>query len=182
MMTAGPAVMKPICQPASRVISVAELNPHSGPLAPKLLAPADATVRPIGGGEVAALAALGAVLHEVVRREREAGAADLDGAASAARTSLGGPALSAVGRAWRQEFTEGARAAPAPDLVGDLLVLAALNTNPAAEAVRELIHDGPLRDASEYDRLLEAVDRQLRITAARAIPLRPRRDDDVPRR
>ena len=123
----------------------------------------DEVVRPIGGGEVAALAALGAVLHEVVRRERETGAADLTRAAAAARTALGTPALSAVRRAWRREFVETPGvAAAAPDLVGELLVLAALNTNPAADAVRELIHDGPLRDASQYDRLLEAVERQLR--------------------
>jgi glycosidase len=130
-------------------------------------APPDATVRPIGGGEVAALAALGAVLHEVVRREREAGAADLDSAAAAARKTLGTPAISGVRRAWRREFVEGRPAtATAPDLVGELLVLAALNTNPAAEAVRELIHDGPLRDASQYDRLLETVERQLRTVQA----------------
>ena len=123
----------------------------------------DETIRPIAGGEVAALAALGAVLHEVVRREREAGAADLDGAAAAARKALGTPALSAVRRAWRREFVEEPSApAQAADLVGELLVLAALNTNPAAEALRELVHDGPLRDASQYDRLLETVERQLR--------------------
>ncbi len=125
--------------------------------------PADAVIRPIGGGEVAALAALGAVLHEVVRRERDAGAADLHAAAAAARKALGTPAISAVRRAWRREFVEGTPAtAAASDLVGELLVLAALNTNPAAESVRELIHDGPLRDASEYDRLVETVERQLR--------------------
>jgi len=132
-------------------------------------APADAVIRPIGGGDVAALAALGAVLHEVVRREREAGAADLESAAAAARTALGTPAIAAVRRAWRHEFVEGTPTpSAAPDLVGELLVLAALNTNPAAEGVRELIHDGPLRDGSQYDSLLDTVERQLRTAAERA--------------
>ena len=132
-------------------------------------APADAVIRPVGGGEVAALAALGAVLHEVVRREREAGAADLDAATTAARQVLGTPAISAVRRAWRREFADrpGATGA-APDLVGELLVLAALNTNPAADIVRELIHDGPLRESSEYDWLLDTVERELRSVATLA--------------
>jgi glycosidase/uridine kinase len=110
----------------------------------------------VGAGEITALAALDAVLHHVVQRERAAGRADLDAAVREARSAVGGDGLTRVRRTWRSQFRDlvpvrpGERATRPPDLLAELLVLAALNEDPAAGPVRELVDDQPLRDRSPY--------------------------------
>jgi glycosidase len=122
--------------------------------------------RLVAGGEVTAMAALGAVLHEVVRLERETGSRDLSRAAAAGTAAVGSAGLESVGRAWRREFGE---IDPAPaDLLGEVLVLSALNDNPATDRVRELIDDRPLRARSPYEQLLSAIDSELGIGAVPA--------------
>jgi glycosidase len=100
------------------------------------------------------------VLHRVVERERQAGRADLDGTTARLRETLGEDTVSRVARAWRREFRSTPTEA-APDVLGELLVLAALNENPAAAAVRELVDDRPLRAGTPYDRLVSAAEDEL---------------------
>jgi len=119
----------------------------------------------VAGGDVTAIAVLGAILHEVVRRERARGRA-VDRAAQAGVEAVGPAGLASVARAWRQEF--GDREPSAVDLVGEVLVLSALNDNPAAAPVRELVDDRPLRAGSPYGRLLRAIDSELVGAAAAA--------------
>jgi glycosidase len=122
--------------------------------------------RLVAGGEVTGMAALGAVLHEVVRLEREAGSRDLSRAAAAGAAAVGPAGLESVGRAWRREFGE---VDPEPtDLLGEVLVLSALNDNPATDRVRELIDDRPLRTRSPYEQLLSAIDSELGVAGASA--------------
>ena len=116
--------------------------------------------RQVAGGDVTAIAVLGAVLHEVVRRERAEAAPDIERAADAGIGAVGARGVATVGRALQREFGEVDAAAPAA-LVGELLVLGALNENPAAGTVRELVDDRPLRDATPYSTLLDVVEREL---------------------
>jgi hypothetical protein len=134
---------------------------------------------PVGAGDLVALAALDAVLHGVVRRER--GRAHLDEAADRARAALGDRAAARVARAWAREFgpAGGARAAgsgatatpvaaASSDVPAELLVLAALNDNPAVDPVRELVDDRPLRARTAYAGLVSALERELAATASAA--------------
>jgi glycosidase len=80
-----------------------------------------------------------------------------------------------VDREWRGQFLDAGRGAaraadvavgttaPAagPELLAEVLVLAALNENPGATAVRELVDDTPLRDRTAYEQLLEEAEREL---------------------
>ncbi|HLX34792.1 MAG TPA: alpha-amylase family glycosyl hydrolase [Candidatus Limnocylindrales bacterium] len=123
----------------------------------------------VAGGDVTALAALGAVLHEVVRRDRAERTVDLETAAGAGVATVGPDGLERVDRAWRREFGDGDGAPP--DLVAELLVLSALNDNTAARPVRELVDDRPLRDASPYVGFVGAIEQELGGRAARrAVP------------
>ena len=54
-----------------------------------------------------------------------------------------------------------ARPHPGPELLAEVLVLAALNEDPAATGVRELVDDQPLRDRTPYEAVLEATEQQL---------------------
>ena len=145
-------------------------------IAARLTAARDATGEPgVSGGEVAALAAMDAVLHRLIDQERQSGRADLGAAIQAVGSSLGAAALADVDKAWRGQFREdGRRTAraeaardsgksvePSPDLLAEVLVLAALNEDPAATGVRELVDDRPLRDRTQYEAVLDATERQL---------------------
>ena len=143
-------------------------------IAARLTVARDAAGEPaVSAGEVAALAALDAVLHRLIATERAAGRADLGSVATAVGTALGSDAISEVDRAWRGQFRENgdrngraARSRPAgavsePDLLAEVLVLAALNEDPAAEGVRELVDDRPLRDRTPYEAVVEATEQQL---------------------
>lgn len=124
---------------------------------------AQAEELPVAAGEVTALAVLDAILHRLVEREVAGGRANLTGAATAARRQVGSQAVSEVGRAWRRDFGDGAaeRSPAAPRLLEELLVLSALNEDPAAGGVRELVDDRPLREASRYEPFLEAAEAAL---------------------
>ena len=123
----------------------------------------------VSAGEVAALAALDAALHRLVDDEQQAGRADLAATFDAVGSALGDKAIAEVDREWRGHFRgDGARAgkaaegtAPGPDLLAEVLVLAALNEDPAATGVRELVDDTPLRDRSPYEALVDEAERQL---------------------
>ncbi|HTK44815.1 MAG TPA: alpha-amylase family glycosyl hydrolase [Patescibacteria group bacterium] len=135
---------------------------------------------PVSAGEVAALAAMDAVLHRLIDHERDAGRADLGATVAAVGSSVGAGALDEVDRAWRGQFSdEGRRNAnasanggaegasstaatgPGPDLLAEVLVLAALNEDPAASEVRELVDDRPLRDRTAYEAVVDATEREL---------------------
>ena len=123
-------------------------------------------MQPVGAGDVAALAALDAVLHRLIEHERDAGRVDLPAVTASVREALGDAAVSEVDRAWRSQFRDGdgrRRGGPttAPDLLAELLVLATLNEDPAAIAVRELVDDRPLRDTSRYEAVLDTAERGL---------------------
>src|SRR5262245_42203047 len=143
-------------------------------IAARLSAARDAAGEPgVSAGEVAALAAMDAVLHRLIDHEREAGRADLGAAVDAVGSSLGSDALLAVDRAWRGQFRDDGRraaatesaatpaAGPGPDLLAEVLVLAALNEDPAATSVRELVDDRPLRVRTPYEAVVAATERQL---------------------
>jgi hypothetical protein len=127
----------------------------------------------VSAGEVAALAALDAVLHRLIERERDAGRADLGAAVAAVGTNVGAGALDEVDRAWRGQFREDGRGPSAaataggadprsgPDLLAEVLVLAALNEDPAATSVRELVDDRPLRNRTKYEAVVAATEREL---------------------
>jgi glycosidase len=123
----------------------------------------------VSAGEVAALAALDAALHRLVEDEQQAGRADLAATFDAVGSALGSEAIAEVDREWRGHFrSDGSRggklvegAAPGPDLLAEVLVLAALNEDPAATGVRELVDDQPLRDRSPYEALVDEAERQL---------------------
>jgi len=114
----------------------------------------------VSAGDVAALAALDAVLYRLVEQERAAGRADLGSAVAAVDSALGADARGQVERAWRGHFREGPSRSGA-DLLAEVLVLAALNDNPAATAVRELVDDRPLRDRTPYEAVIETTEREL---------------------
>ena len=126
---------------------------------------------PVSAGEVAALAAMDAVLHRLIASEREAGRADLGSVVGAVDSALGAEALPEVEKAWRGQFrgqgkraSETTAALPAgvgPELLAEVLVLAALNEDPAATAVRELVDDRPLRDRTPYEKVVETTEQQL---------------------
>jgi len=125
----------------------------------------------VSAGEVAALAALDAILHRLIAIERDAGRIDLDATVATVGSSLGPAALADVGAAWRDQFRDAAprrrtRTAPGPDLLAEVLVLNALNEDPAASDVRELVDDRPLRDASPYEAVVGATEQALGGTAA----------------
>ena len=102
------------------------------------------------------------MLHRLIETERDAGRADLGSAVSAVDSALGAEALPEVERAWRGQFRgEGGGAASGPELLAEVLVLAALNEDPAATGVRELVDDQPLRDRTPYEKVLEATEQQL---------------------
>ena len=150
-------------------------------IAARLTAARDAAGGPaVSGGEVAALAAMDAVLHRLIDQERQSGRADLGAAIQAVGSSLGPAALAEVDKAWRGQFRDDGRRAtgaeatgqattsgepkvsePSPDLLAEVLVLAALNEDPAATGVRELVDDRPLRDRTQYVAVLDATERQL---------------------
>ena len=128
----------------------------------------------VSGGEVAALAALDAVLHRLIDTERAAGRADLGAAAVAVSSALGEGVLAEVNDAWRGQFrgevarppgtrasNVEAEAAPGADLLAEVLVLAALNEDPAATDVRELVDDQQLRDETRYEAVVNATEREL---------------------
>ena len=115
---------------------------------------------PVSAGEVAALAAMDAVLHRLIEHERDAGRADLDATVAAVGSSLGEAALDEVDKGWRGQFRDdGSR--PTQDLLAEVLVLAALNEDPAATVVRELVDDRPLRDRTQYEAVLDVTEREL---------------------
>jgi glycosidase len=140
-------------------------------IAARMTAARDATGGPsVSAGEVAALAAMDAVLHRLIATEREAGRADLGSVVGAVDSALGVEALPEVEKAWRGQFRGTAKSAdeaaapPAgvgPELLAEVLVLAALNEDPAATAVRELVDDQPLRDRTRYEQVLETTEEQL---------------------
>jgi glycosidase len=151
-------------------------------IAARLTADRDQTGRPaVSAGEVAALAALDAVLHRLIDTERAAGRADLGAAMAAVGTAVGATAISEVEQGWRGQFRGGAtgavgegaagseagggigrNAAPrGPDLLAEVLVLNALNEDPAATGVRELVDDQPLRDRTPYEAVIDATEREL---------------------
>jgi glycosidase len=127
----------------------------------------------VSAGEVAALAAMDAILHRLIETERDAGRADLGAAVTAVDSALGAGALTEVGDAWHGQFREGqgrtgggAKPAAAdrpagPELLAEVLVLAALNEDPAATDVRELVDDQPLRDQTAYEAVVSATEREL---------------------
>lgn len=124
----------------------------------------------VSAGEVAALAAMDAVLHRLIDTERAAGRADLGAAVIAVDSALGDEALAEVGKAWRAQFQDGGSRAtataaviarPGPELIAEVLVLAALNEDPAATDVRELVDDQPLRDQTPYEAVVSATEREL---------------------
>jgi glycosidase len=123
----------------------------------------------VSAGEVAALAALDAALHRLVDEERQQGRADLSATFDAVGSALGSKAIAEVDREWRGQFrSDGSRAekaaesaGPGPDLLAEVLVLAALNEDPAATGVRELVDDTHLRDNTPYEALIDAAERQL---------------------
>jgi glycosidase len=138
-------------------------------IAARLTAARDAAGEPaVTAGEVAALAALDAVLHRLIDQDRAAGRADLGETATAVGDALGAKALSDLERGWRGQFSERAgrlASGPppdlAPELLAEVLVLAALNEDPAATSVRELVDDRPLRDRTPYEAVVDATERQL---------------------
>lgn len=128
----------------------------------------------VSAGEVAALATLDAVLHRVIDEERSAGRADLGAAIAAVGTTLGEAALIEVEQAWNGMFRGGVAGAarrgarggkPGPELLAEVLVLNALNEDPAAGGVRELVDDRPLRDESPYEAVVKATEDELGGTA-----------------
>jgi hypothetical protein len=150
--------------------------PAARRIAARLTAARDATGGPsVSGGEVAALAAMDAVLHRLIDQERQSGRADLGAVITAVGSSLGAAALAEVDEAWRGQFREDSRrtatagasqeiaasAEPSADLLAEVLVLAALNEDPAATGVRELVDDRPLRDRTQYEAVLDATEQQL---------------------
>jgi glycosidase len=146
-------------------------------IAARLTSARDAKGGPaVSAGDVAALAALDAVLHRLIASEREAGRADLGSVVRAVDSALGAEALPEVEKAWRGQFRGGrggaggaetAAEAPAlpsgvgPELLAEVLVLAALNEDPAATAVRELVDDQPLRDRTRYEKVVETTEDEL---------------------
>jgi glycosidase len=123
----------------------------------------------VSAGEVAALAAMDAVLHRVIDMERSAGRVDLAATVASVGSALGEPAIAEVGAAWRGQFRggEGAVARPTErrirgaDLLAEVLVLNALNEDPAASEVRELVDDRPLRDETPYEAVVRAAEHAL---------------------
>ncbi|HEX2626810.1 MAG TPA: alpha-amylase family glycosyl hydrolase, partial [Candidatus Limnocylindrales bacterium] len=123
----------------------------------------------VSAGEVAALAALDAVLHRLIDIERAAGRVDLAATVASVGSALGEPAIAEVGAAWRGQFrggdSTGARAAGprirGSDLLAEVLVLNALNEDPAASDVRELVDDRPLRDETRYEAVVQAAEQAL---------------------
>ena len=123
-------------------------------IAARLTAARGASGEPaVSAGEVAALAALDATLHRLIEVERAAGRADLSAAVTAVDSALGSTALTELDDAWRGQFREGGGSRrrklghePGPELLAEMLVLNALNEDPAANDVRELVDDRSLRD------------------------------------
>ena len=123
----------------------------------------------VSAGEVSALAALDAVLHRLIETERAAGRADLTAVASTVAASVGAGAIDAVSAGWRGQFkgdgpgreTLATAMLRAPELLAEVLVLAALNEDPAASDVRELVDDEPLRESTPYQAVLSATERAL---------------------
>jgi glycosidase len=120
----------------------------------------------IGAGDLVALAALDAVLHRLVEEERTGGGLDLPGAAARARSALGPKATGEVERGWEREFGP----TKPGDLASELLVLAALNENPAVVPLRELIDDRPLRTSTDYAPFVQSLERELGALAPAASP------------
>ncbi|HUQ43985.1 MAG TPA: alpha-amylase family glycosyl hydrolase [Candidatus Limnocylindria bacterium] len=130
-------------------------------IAARLTVARDAAGEPaVSAGEVAALAAMDATMHRLIEVERDAGRADLGAAAEAVDSTLGAKAMADVDKAWRGQFREG-ESAGGPDLLAEVLVLAALNEDPAATSVRELVDDQPLRERTRYEAVVDAAERQL---------------------
>lgn len=120
----------------------------------------------VSAGEVAALAAMDAVLHRLIEIERDAGRVDLAATVASVGSALGESALFDVDRGWRGQFRDGpagrgrgrAGSPPGPDLLAEVLVLNALNEDPAASDVRELVDDRPLRDGTPYEAVVHAAE------------------------
>ena len=131
-------------------------------MAARLTAARDATGGPsVSAGEVAALAAMDAVLHRLIETDRDAGRSDLRSVVSAVETALGVEALPEVERAWRGQFRGEGGERIGSEMLAEVLVLAALNEDPAATGVRELVDDQPLRDRTPYEKVLETTEQQL---------------------
>ncbi|HET9851392.1 MAG TPA: alpha-amylase family glycosyl hydrolase, partial [Candidatus Limnocylindrales bacterium] len=141
-------------------------------IAARLTAARDRAGQPaVSAGEVAALAALDAALHKLVEDDQAAGRADLEATFDAVGSALGPEAIVEIDKEWRGHFRDGARPAkagdaadavlPGPDLLAEVLVLAALNEDPAATGVRELVDDTPLRNGTAYEALIDQTERLL---------------------
>jgi glycosidase len=122
---------------------------------------------PVAAGDVIALAALGAVLREVVEQDRRAGRADLAAAVARVEARIGAEAARAVAGAWALEFAATPRP-PDADVAAELLVLAAINDDPAAGSVRFLVDDRTLRRETRYEAVVAALEEALGGRDARA--------------
>ena len=143
-------------------------------IAARLTAARGASGEPaVSAGEVAALAALDATLHRLIEVERAAGRADLGAAVTAVDSALGSAALTELDDAWRGQFRDGGGSRrrkkghePGPELLAEMLVLNALNEDPAANDVRELVDDRSLRDLTPYEAVVRTTEDELGGTAA----------------
>jgi len=123
----------------------------------------------IGAGDLVALAALDAVLHRLVEADLEAGRADLARAVASTEEAVGADAARSVAGAWAREFsperTSEAVTEPAPAsddaVAAELLVLAALNDNPAVAPLRELVDDRSLRADTPYESVVSSLETAL---------------------
>ncbi|HEX5240391.1 MAG TPA: DUF1801 domain-containing protein [Candidatus Limnocylindrales bacterium] len=166
------------------------LDARDAAAARRIAARLDPAAASATAGELLALAALGAVLHEQVAQDRRTGAADLEAAVATAETTAGAGAANEVSRAWQQEFagasaaaSDGASAGASDgaatvgpersDLAAELLVLAALNDNRAVGPLRELVDDRPLRGATRYEAVVDGIESAL---GGRAVRPGRRRD------
>ena len=123
----------------------------------------EAAPSPVGPGDLVALAALDAVLHHLVEADRAAGLADLGGAVRHAERALGAEASRSVAGAWSREFAPDSESSTASDdtVAAELLVLAALNDNPAVAPLRELVDDRALRSATPYESVISSLEAAL---------------------
>jgi len=118
----------------------------------------------IGAGDLVALAALDAVLHRLIEVDRDAGRSDLASAIAQTEASIGAEPARAVAGAWAREFApDRAAGAGASDggVAAELLVLAALNDNPAVAPLRELVDDRSLRADTPYESVVTALEMAL---------------------
>ncbi|MBI3751583.1 MAG: hypothetical protein HY263_08015, partial [Chloroflexi bacterium] len=142
-------------EPSTSAAAPTDLPPPHGAAARIEEAPA-----PIGAGDLVALAALDAVLHQLVEADRAAGRADLGAAIRQAERSLGPDAPRSVAGAWMREFAPDPPASSTADdaVAAELLVLSALNDNPAVAPLRELVDDRALRSGTPYESVISTLE------------------------